>query len=66
MDISIFFLLLCLLQTLPLLANTFDGTDTLRGTYLSIENRLVSANGEYSAGFFPIGDNAFCWRELSN
>ncbi|KAK7851049.1 putative receptor protein kinase zmpk1 [Quercus suber] len=60
MDISIFFLLLCLLQTLPQLANTFD-SDTLKGTSLSIENRLVSANGEYSAGFFPVGDNAFCF-----
>ena len=60
MDISIFFLLLCLLQTLPQLANTFD-RDTLGGTSLSIENRLVSANGEYSAGFFPVGDNAFCF-----
>ena len=60
MDISIFFLVLCLLQTLPQLANTFD-RDTLGGTSLSIENRLVSANGEYSAGFFPVGDNAFCF-----
>uniref|UniRef100_A0A2N9G8Z2 non-specific serine/threonine protein kinase n=1 Tax=Fagus sylvatica TaxID=28930 RepID=A0A2N9G8Z2_FAGSY len=62
MDISIFFLLLCLLQTFPLSSsNTFD---TLRGTSLSVEKpseRLVSTNGEFLAGFFPVGDNAFCF-----
>ena len=62
MDTSFFFLFLCLLQTLPLSSsNTFD---TLRGTSLSVENPsdiLVSANGEYSAGFLPVGDNAFCF-----
>jgi hypothetical protein len=60
MDISIFFLLLCLLQTLPL-SYTLD---TLRGTSLSVDKPsdiLVSTNGEYSAGFFPVGDNAFCF-----
>ncbi|KAK7813547.1 putative receptor protein kinase zmpk1, partial [Quercus suber] len=62
MDTSFFFLFLCLLQTLPLSSsNTFD---TLRGTSLSVENPndiLVSANGEYSAGFLSVGDNAFCF-----
>uniref|UniRef100_A0A2N9HT54 Bulb-type lectin domain-containing protein n=1 Tax=Fagus sylvatica TaxID=28930 RepID=A0A2N9HT54_FAGSY len=60
MDISILFFLLCLLQTLPL-SKTFD---TLIGTSLSVEkpsDKLVSANGEYSAGFYPVGDNAFCF-----
>jgi hypothetical protein len=60
MDISILFFLLCLLQTLPL-SKTFD---TLLGTSLSVEkpsDKLVSANGEYSAGFYPVGDNAFCF-----
>ncbi|KAM3704457.1 hypothetical protein ACJW31_03G005100 [Castanea mollissima] len=62
MDTSFFFLFLCLSQTLPLSSsNTFD---TLRGTSLSVENPndiLVSANGEYSAGFLSVGDNAFCF-----
>uniref|UniRef100_A0A2N9HXF9 Bulb-type lectin domain-containing protein n=1 Tax=Fagus sylvatica TaxID=28930 RepID=A0A2N9HXF9_FAGSY len=33
-------------------------------TSLSVEkpsDKLVSANGEYSAGFYPVGDNAFCF-----
>uniref|UniRef100_A0A2N9G7G3 non-specific serine/threonine protein kinase n=1 Tax=Fagus sylvatica TaxID=28930 RepID=A0A2N9G7G3_FAGSY len=49
-----------LLQTLPL-SYTLD---TLRGTSLSVDKPsdiLVSTNGEYSAGFFPVGDNAFCF-----
>uniref|UniRef100_A0A2N9GBL1 Receptor-like serine/threonine-protein kinase n=1 Tax=Fagus sylvatica TaxID=28930 RepID=A0A2N9GBL1_FAGSY len=62
MDISIFFFLICLVQTLPLSSsNTFD---TLTGTSLSVDQPsdiLVSANGEFSAGFFPVGDNAFCF-----
>ena len=62
MDISIFFLLLCLLQTLSL--SSSNTLDTLRGTSLSVEkpsDKLVSENGEYSAGFFPVGDNSFCF-----
>ncbi|KAM4107946.1 hypothetical protein ACB094_03G006700 [Castanea mollissima] len=60
MDISIFFLLLCLLQTLSL--SSSNTLATLRGTSLSVEkpsDKLVSENGEFSAGFFPVGDNAF-------
>ncbi|KAE8010396.1 hypothetical protein FH972_006767 [Carpinus fangiana] len=60
MDISIFFLLLCLLQAPPLFSSkTFD---ILRGSSLSVEkpsDNLVSANGDFSAGFFSVGDNAF-------
>ena len=61
MDISTLFFLLCLLQALSLSASskTFD---TLIGTSLSVEkpsDKLVSANGEFSAGFYPVGDNAF-------
>ncbi|KAF3946421.1 hypothetical protein CMV_027309 [Castanea mollissima] len=60
MDISIFFLLLCLLQTLSL--SSSNTLDTLKGTSLSVEkpsDKLVSENGEFAAGFFPVGDNAF-------
>ena len=60
MDISIFFLLLCLLQAPPPFSSkTFD---ILRGSSLSVEkpsDNLVSANGDFSAGFFSVGDNAF-------
>ncbi|XP_050273278.1 putative receptor protein kinase ZmPK1 [Quercus robur] len=57
MDISTLFFLLCLLQALSLSASskTFD---TLIGTSLSVEkpsDKLVSANGEFSAGFYPVG-----------
>uniref|UniRef100_A0A2N9HX85 Receptor-like serine/threonine-protein kinase n=1 Tax=Fagus sylvatica TaxID=28930 RepID=A0A2N9HX85_FAGSY len=60
MDISILLFLLCLLQTLPLSKTS----DTLIGTSLSVDkpnDKLVSENGEYSAGFFLVGDNAFCF-----
>jgi hypothetical protein len=62
MDISIIILLLCLLQTLPL--SSSKTLDTLRGTSLSVDkpsDKLVSENGEFSAGFFTVGDNAFCF-----
>jgi hypothetical protein len=60
MAVSIFFLLLCLLQASPLLSS--KAFDILRGSSLSVEkpsDNLVSANGDFSAGFFPVGDNAF-------
>jgi hypothetical protein len=63
MDISILFLfLLCLLKT-PSLSSS-KTLDILRASSLSVEkpaDALVSANGEFSAGFFPVGDNAFCF-----
>ncbi|KAG6646131.1 hypothetical protein CIPAW_08G172500 [Carya illinoinensis] len=63
MDISIFFLLLTLIQT-PLLSSSSKTSDVLRGSSLSVENpsdKLVSLNGDFSAGFFPVGENAFCF-----
>ncbi|KAB1202487.1 putative receptor protein kinase ZmPK1 [Morella rubra] len=59
MDISVFFFLLFLLH--PSSSIAFD---TLRGLSLSVDKpseNLVSANGQFSAGFFPVGDNAFCF-----
>jgi hypothetical protein len=70
MDISILILLLCLLQASSL--SSSETLDLLRGSSLSVEkpsDALVSANGEFSAGFFPVGDNAFCfsiWFTLSS
>ncbi|KAG6646142.1 hypothetical protein CIPAW_08G173600 [Carya illinoinensis] len=63
MDISIFFLLLMLIQT-PLLSSSPKTFDVLRGSSLSVEDpsdKLVSLNGDFSAGFFPVGENAFCF-----
>ncbi|KAG6646134.1 hypothetical protein CIPAW_08G172800 [Carya illinoinensis] len=63
MDISIFFLHLMLIQT-PLLSSSSKTFDVLRGSSLSVENpsdKLVSLNGDFSAGFFPVGENAFCF-----
>ncbi|KAG6701165.1 hypothetical protein I3842_08G152000 [Carya illinoinensis] len=63
MDISIFFLLLMLIQT-PLLSSSSKTFDVLRGSSLSVEDpsdKLVSLNGDFSAGFFPVGENAFCF-----
>ncbi|KAG6646136.1 hypothetical protein CIPAW_08G173000 [Carya illinoinensis] len=68
MDISTF-LLLFLLQT-PLSSSKV--LDILKGSSLSVgkpSDKLVSASGEFSAGFFPIGDNAFCfsiWLTISS
>ncbi|XP_018812215.2 putative receptor protein kinase ZmPK1 [Juglans regia] len=63
MDIAIFFLLLLLIKT-PLLSSSSEKFDVLRGSSLSVENpsdKLVSLNGDFSAGFFPVGENAFCF-----
>ncbi|KAG6645826.1 putative receptor protein kinase ZmPK1 [Carya illinoinensis] len=68
MDISTF-LLLFLLQT-PL--SSSKALDILKGSSLSVgkpSDNLVSASGEFSAGFFPVGDNAFCfsiWLTISS
>ncbi|KAJ0024597.1 hypothetical protein Pint_08715 [Pistacia integerrima] len=62
MDISIFFFLLFLLQTPPNSSATFQVLE--EGSSLSVDNSndyLISENGVYSAGFFNVGDNAFCF-----
>ena len=61
----VFFLVLPnLLQSTPLSSSTT--TDTLtQGSSLSVKRAttdvLVSTNGVFSAGFFPVGENAFCF-----
>ncbi|KAG6701156.1 hypothetical protein I3842_08G151400 [Carya illinoinensis] len=68
MDISTF-LLLFLLQT-PLTSS--KALDIFKGSSLSVgkpSDKLVSTGGEFSAGFFPVGDNAFCfsiWLTISS
>ncbi|OIW14895.1 hypothetical protein TanjilG_30614 [Lupinus angustifolius] len=61
MYIPIFFLLI-------LFASTSFATDTLtQSSSLSIEktnDTLVSINGDFSAGFFQVGENAFCFSIL--
>ena len=59
----IIFLLFSLFQA-PLSSSTT--TDTLKqGSSLSVKNAetdlLVSPNGDFSAGFFRVGENAFCF-----
>ncbi|KAH7541831.1 hypothetical protein FEM48_Zijuj02G0009300 [Ziziphus jujuba var. spinosa] len=67
MDICIFFLLLLpsLFQALPYsLSATSDNHILEQGSSLSVEKQndvLVSPNGVFSAGFSPVGDNAFCF-----
>ena len=69
MAIPFFFLyLLLLLLLLSVLSSPFSSaapSDTLsEGSSLSIENTndvLISQSGIFSAGFFPVGDNAYCF-----
>ncbi|KAK7310827.1 hypothetical protein RJT34_08580 [Clitoria ternatea] len=57
---NIFFLLVILF-----VSTSSAATDTLQQTFsLSVENpndTLVSSNRDFSAGFFQVGDNAFCF-----
>jgi hypothetical protein len=62
MTIPIYFLLLCLLQSPPIFS--CKPFDILKGSSLSVEkpsHNLVSADGDFSAGFFSVGDNTFCF-----
>ncbi|KAK7351615.1 hypothetical protein VNO77_11196 [Canavalia gladiata] len=47
------------------LSTSFAATDTLpEGSSLRVDkpgNTLLSANGDFAAGFFQVGDNAFCF-----
>ncbi|CAJ1973427.1 unnamed protein product [Sphenostylis stenocarpa] len=58
MHITIFLLLL-------FISTSFAATDTLsEGSSLSVEKQsdiLVSSNGDFSASFFQVGENAFCF-----
>ncbi|XP_061343792.1 putative receptor protein kinase ZmPK1 [Gastrolobium bilobum] len=57
--------ILVFLLVLLISPSSFAATDTLpEGSSLSVEkpsDTLVSANGDFSAGFFQVGDNAFCF-----
>ncbi|KAF2299248.1 hypothetical protein GH714_031113 [Hevea brasiliensis] len=68
MAFSYFFLVLCWLQTCSLCFATLDTLE--QGKSLSVEKYLnhvlVSQNGVFSAGFFPVGDNAFCFAVWIN
>uniref|UniRef100_A0A2N9H6E0 Receptor-like serine/threonine-protein kinase n=1 Tax=Fagus sylvatica TaxID=28930 RepID=A0A2N9H6E0_FAGSY len=61
MDSPVLFLLLSLAFSFPLSSSTMDAMS--KGTSLSVEKQevLVSPNGVFSAGFYPVGDNAFCF-----
>ncbi|KAL9313042.1 hypothetical protein ACSQ67_018494 [Phaseolus vulgaris] len=59
MHINLLFLLLLFIST------SYAATDTLpEGFSLSVEKKgdtLLSSNGDFSAGFFQVGENAFCF-----
>ncbi|XP_045827225.1 putative receptor protein kinase ZmPK1 [Trifolium pratense] len=61
MQIQVFLLFLLFTKTISLTSTT----DTLpQGSSLSVEKPndiLISSNGDYSAGFIQVGDNAFCF-----
>ncbi|CAK8568320.1 unnamed protein product [Lathyrus sativus] len=60
-QIFFFFFLFSFTKTISLSSTK----DTLQqGSSLSVEkpnDTLISSNGDFSAGFFPVGDNAFCF-----
>ncbi|RHN38453.1 putative protein kinase RLK-Pelle-SD-2b family [Medicago truncatula] len=62
MQIQVFFLLFLLFTKTTSSQST---TNILpQGSSLSVEksnNTLISSNGDFSAGFLPVGDNAFCF-----
>ena len=55
------YLILSLAFSFPLSSSTLDAMS--KGTSLSIEKPevLISPNGVFSAGFYSVGDNAFCF-----
>ena len=57
----ILYLILSLAFSFPLSSSTLDAMS--KGTSLSIEKPkvLISPNGVFSAGFYSVGDNAFCF-----
>ncbi|KAF5740642.1 hypothetical protein HS088_TW11G00719 [Tripterygium wilfordii] len=59
MGTSAFLLALSLLTVLPLSSSTLN-----KGSHLSVENPgdvLVSPNNVFTAGFYAVGDNAYCF-----
>ncbi|XP_040995962.1 putative receptor protein kinase ZmPK1 [Juglans microcarpa x Juglans regia] len=62
MDLPVLFLLLSLSFSLPLSSSSLDTIH--EGTSLSIEKSediLISPDGVFSAGFYSVGDNAYCY-----
>ena len=62
MDWPALFLLLSLAFRFPLLSSTLDAIS--EGTSFNVEKPedvLISQNGVFSAGFYSVGDNAFCF-----
>ncbi|KAL0017472.1 hypothetical protein SO802_004541 [Lithocarpus litseifolius] len=57
----VFYLVLSLAFSSPLSSSTLDAMS--KGTSLSIQKPevLISPNGVFSAGFYSVGDNAFCF-----
>ncbi|RVW99900.1 putative receptor protein kinase ZmPK1 [Vitis vinifera] len=61
MDAPVLLLLLALLLSSPLPSSTLDSLS--QGSSLSVgkpEQVLISQSRIFSAGFYPVGDNAYC------
>ncbi|KAJ9674315.1 hypothetical protein PVL29_023708 [Vitis rotundifolia] len=61
MDAPVLLLLLTLLLSYPLPLSTLDSLS--QGSFLSVgkpEQVLISQSGIFSAGLYPVGDNAYC------
>ena len=61
MDAPVLLLLLALLLSSPLQSSTLDSLS--QGSSLSVgkpEQVLISQSRIFSAGFYPVGDNAYC------
>uniref|UniRef100_A0A803PZ97 Receptor-like serine/threonine-protein kinase n=1 Tax=Cannabis sativa TaxID=3483 RepID=A0A803PZ97_CANSA len=62
----LYFLILLFVQATLCSSTTTSTSNTLKqGSSLSVEKAdtdiLVSSNGDFSAGFYPVGENAFCF-----
>uniref|UniRef100_A0A803L0L1 Bulb-type lectin domain-containing protein n=1 Tax=Chenopodium quinoa TaxID=63459 RepID=A0A803L0L1_CHEQI len=53
-----------ILPIAPILILGINGNSLSKGSFLSVENpidTLTSPNSVFSAGFYPVGNNAFCF-----
>ncbi|KAF2309755.1 hypothetical protein GH714_004963 [Hevea brasiliensis] len=61
---TVFFMIVLSLIILPIFSYSATNSALRGGSYLSAENPedfLTSAGGDFSAGFYPVGDNAYCF-----
>ncbi|KAI3758857.1 hypothetical protein L6452_06429 [Arctium lappa] len=64
MALSFLFSLILLSQTVPLISSSSPPSLLKPGSSLSVENKhdlLISPNGLFTAGFYSVGENAYCF-----